>query len=103
MADVRFELRPAQLAAFWRSSDGTLGSLLLSVAQDVEGRAKRFCPVDTGRLRSSITSELGKDADSVYAQVGTDVEYAPYVEYGTMRMVARSFLRRALDEVTRGV
>lgn len=46
----------------------------------VEGYAKEDCPVDTGRLRNSLTHEHGPDGDSEY--VGSDVEYAPYVEFG---------------------
>jgi phage gpG-like protein len=35
--------------------------------------------VDTGRLRNSITNKLGERENAVY--IGTNVEYAPYVEY----------------------
>ncbi len=45
----------------------------------VENDAKRLCPVDTGQLRSSITHEI---EDNV-GVVGTNVMYAPYIEYGT--------------------
>lgn len=49
--------------------------------------------VDTGRLRRSIEGDdNGKDT----AYVGTNVEYAPYVEYGTSRMAARPYLKNAL-------
>ena len=46
----------------------------------VEADAKRLCPVDTGRLRSSITTEK-IDWDEVH--IGTNVVYGPYIEYGT--------------------
>lgn len=40
--------------------------------------AKEDCPVDTGRLRASIDHAVeGEDA-----YIGTNVEYAPYVEFG---------------------
>ena len=39
----------------------------------VEGRAKENCPVDTGQLKNSITSEV--EGNTGY--VGTNVEYAP--------------------------
>lgn len=45
----------------------------------VENEAKRLCPVDTGDLRSSITHEINNDVGIV----GTNKEYAPYVEFGT--------------------
>lgn len=45
----------------------------------VENEAKRLCPVDTGDLRSSITHEVHNNVGIV----GTNKEYAPYVEFGT--------------------
>ena len=44
-----------------------------------ETHAKKYCPVDTGRLRASITHQK-QDEDTML--VGTNVEYAPYVELG---------------------
>lgn len=52
---------------------------LASIGQECEGYAKKNCPVDTGRLKNSITNKVVKSEDAVY--VGTNVEYAPYVEY----------------------
>lgn len=49
----------------------------------VEGDAKRLCPVDTGRLRSSLSTQTETTETGAAAFVGTNVEYAPYVEYGT--------------------
>jgi len=37
-------------------------------------------PVDTGRLKNSLTHEVAMNEKAVY--VGTNVEYAPFVEYG---------------------
>lgn len=50
--------------------------------------------VDTGRLRGSITHTT----DDEYAYIGTNVEYAPYVEFGTSRMASRPFLRNAVTK-----
>lgn len=53
--------------------------------------AKRRTPVDTGRLRSSIRFEV----DSQQALVGivfSDVEYAPFIEFGTVKTPAQPFL-----------
>ena len=80
------------------------------------GDAADYCPVDTGRLRASITYAT-QDAKGTYGSpfksgdssisgtvpeatviVGTNVEYAPYVEYGTSKSREQSFLRRALQE-----
>ena len=60
----------------------------------VEGSAKPLCPVDTGNLRDSITHTAGEDQ----GRVGTNVEYAPYVELGTRKMAAQPYLRPAADK-----
>lgn len=46
-----------------------------------EGYAKKLCPVDTGNLRNSITHMV--DEQEPAAIIGTDNEYAAYVELGT--------------------
>lgn len=60
----------------------------------VENAAKEKCPVDTGRLRNSISHEVENDEGII----GTNVEYAPYVEFGTYKMKAQPFLQPALNE-----
>lgn len=47
----------------------------------VEADAKENAPVDDGTLRASITHEI--DASAIVGEIGTNVEYAPYVEFGT--------------------
>lgn len=92
----------AALAQVFDSTQGPVAKTLQKTAIRVVNAAKRLCPVDTGRLRSSITSEIGKDSNGLVARIGTDVEYAPYVEFGTKRMHAQPFLRPAADDI-RGV
>jgi phage gpG-like protein len=62
----------------------------------VQGGAKQRCPVDTGRLRNSIAVEA--DADGLGAAVGTNVDYAPHVHFGTRFVPERPFLFNALEE-----
>lgn len=50
-------------------------------AVNIQRNAKRACPVDTGRLRSSIRMEFY--SNGLAAEVFTNVKYAPYVEFGT--------------------
>lgn len=49
----------------------------------VHGQAKMLAPVDTGNLAESIHQEVTIKADNVEGRVYTNVEYAPYVEFGT--------------------
>ena len=59
-----------------------------------EGYAKMLCPVDTGNLRNSITH----DADQTTAYIGTNVEYAAYVELGTSKSKAQPYLQPAVQD-----
>ena len=52
-------------------------------ARKVQNRAKALAPVDTGRLRNSITIRRTFSLRGPSAVVGTDLYYAPYVEEGT--------------------
>ena len=70
---------------------------LIAIGATAEGYAKDLCPVDTGRLRNSITHAT--DDDSVY--IGTNVEYAAYVELGTSKQKPRPYLGPAAENHTR--
>ena len=87
----------------------------------ISGTAITLVPVDTGRLKGSITyattksksktkspatssDAVDKPSSKMELWVGTNVEYAEYVEYGyerktgkRKRVPAQSFLRAALD------
>jgi HK97 gp10 family phage protein len=55
---------------------------------------RKVTPVDTGRLRNSIHSEVLQDSgDILVGVVGTDVEYAVFVEFGTVKMEPRAMFR----------
>ena len=64
----------------------------------VERDAKIKVPVDTGRLRSSISHSEEFEADNPAVVVGTNTEYASYIELGTSRQAAKPFLYPALSE-----
>ena len=83
----------------------------------IEDSAKLKCPVDTGALRDSITSSVDDSGKTVVGQVGPNMPYAAYVEFGTgiagagspgagagpyspswPGMPAQPYMRPALDE-----
>lgn len=87
-----------------------LAKALDRIGAAMQSHAQQLCPVDTGRLRNSITYKLGGggfgfpghgaslgSGDNTIT-VGTDVEYAAYVELGTSRMAARPYLLPAATE-----
>jgi len=59
-----------------------------------------FVPVDTGRLRASLTPRVTSNAKELRGIVGTNVVYAPFQEAGTRRGVrALWYLKTTLREV----
>ena len=54
--------------------------------------------VRTGALRNSIAHKYVPSEKVAY--IGTNIEYAPYVELGTSKMAARPFLRNACANYT---
>jgi len=52
--------------------------------------------VDTGRAVSSVTSVINEN--DLSAEVGSNVEYVPYIEFGTVKMPARPIFRNAFYE-----
>lgn len=85
------EVRADNREAIANAIDRALVAALEEIGLVAEGYAKATCPVDTGRLRNSVTHLL-KGYDCF---IGTNVEYAPYVEEGTSRMKGKHFLRKA--------
>lgn len=48
-----------------------------------EGYAKILCPTKSGNLKNSITHQEEVNENNIQTEIGTVVEYAPYVECGT--------------------
>ena len=67
---------------------------LEAIGLTAEGHAKKETPVDTGRLRNSISHAVEDRA----AYIGTNVEYAPYVELGARGRDGKHMLQRAATE-----
>jgi HK97 gp10 family phage protein len=68
-------------------------------AMSVQSQAKLLAPVDTGRLRASIDRRI----EGRTAYVGTNLDYAPYVEYGTRYMRAQPYFEPALERKQRTI
>lgn len=59
-------------------------------AAEMNSKASRNAPVDTGFLRRSIIFEMSNGGLSGSSTAGA--EYAPYLEYGTRFMEAQPFM-----------
>jgi phage gpG-like protein len=69
---------------------------LEAIGLTAEGHAKKNTPVDTGRLRNSI----GHAVEDKAAYIGSNVEYAPYIELGSRGRDGKHMLQRAATEHT---
>lgn len=93
---VEIEMKTDNSELIISEKDAAIIRALTIIGMKAENYAKKLCPVDTGRLRNSISHATDEDT----AYIGTNVEYAPYVELGTSRMKERPFLKpAALDHV----
>lgn len=90
------EVREDNREAIANAIDRALVAALEEVGLVAEGYAKRACPVDTGRLRNSITHIV--DEGTRHVVIGTNVEYAPYVELGTRHQKPQPFLKPAAND-----
>jgi len=132
MATTKFDYKKAQELMI-----DPLKKKLVAVGFMLEKSAKQLCPVDTGRLRSSISTnwsnsgmargeieeskvtKTGKvkkgkqgaeEAEGVgqpdapdgtfKVVVGTNVTYAPFIEFGTSKMGNTPFMRAAMEQYT---
>lgn len=66
---------------------------VIETALNIKTEAKNLAPFNFGQLRDSIDTE--DLSSSLTAKVGTNVEYAPYQEYGTRNMAPQPFMRPA--------
>ena len=62
-----------------------IGDSLKNIGIKGEAIAKKATVVDTGRLRASITRETRPNLITI----GTNVDYAEFIEYGTDKVEAR--------------
>lgn len=60
---------------------GAVLRALERIGEQAEGYAKDLCPVDVGTLQNSISHAVDEGEQAAY--IGSDLEYAPYVELGT--------------------
>lgn len=108
-----------------KAKDEAVARALEMIGLQCEKYAKFLCPTDTSLLKNSITHAVSGEGTAIstyhadkakggatrigrYAGVvgnskeeavyiGTNVEYAPYVEYGTKKMDAQPFIKPAVN------
>lgn len=108
---MRVVVDTTKLKAIRNGSGDAVQDILRKLAQDMEGDVKMSfnaqspAPageppgVDTGNLKNSVLAE----PDGNDWVVGVGAPYAIHLEYGTLRMSARPFMRPAFERTIRSV
>lgn len=124
MSDIKFQSNEKKILSEFKEK---AEKAMMTIGMMAESAAKQLSPVDTGLLRNSITFALGgqsaqisdysgddgktgsysgkmpeDNADEVSVTIGTNVEYAPYIELGHRTVSGgwvnpQEFLRPAIE------
>jgi HK97 gp10 family phage protein len=91
------------LAVKLERASGQVGAVAAAAVKktafDIEADAKALAPVDTGNLRSSISTDITGDGrfGAIEAEIGPTAEYGAFVEYGTSRTGPQPYMRPAFE------
>lgn len=101
MVDIKIEVRGlAQLRAFFKDApkklEGAIEDSLSALADDIYDTTTGLAPVDTGDLVKSIS--VSKMKTKISATAGVD--YASYVDQGTVNMSAEPFFSEPIKQIT---
>jgi HK97 gp10 family phage protein len=77
VSDVEFKSNAKEILS---AEEKAVKVALTKIGMIVERDTKAETPVDTGNLRNSFTNDVRASEKAVY--IGSNVEYAPYIEYG---------------------
>ena len=97
-----FKIEENNIPKALTESDESVTRALEMIGLKAEKYAKALAPVDTGNLRNSITHQVRAEEHAVH--IGTNVEYAPYVELGTKnktggtKMAKRPYIVPAIED-----
>lgn len=95
---IEFHIKADNSGQVLESKDAAVRRAMEAVGIHLEGEAMDELEnsprrIDTGRLRGSITHA----SDDTSVTVGTNVEYAIYVHFGTRKMDPNAFLKNAFE------
>ncbi len=91
MKEVRKQVREGIIEALSNAAHG--------IEEGAVKNLKANGSVRTGTLISSFPGNTSIDTTELTAVAGTDVVYAPYLEYGTTRQKAKPYFNPAVEDV----
>jgi hypothetical protein len=78
-----YRLSPADVQKLLRGRNGPVWRDIQLRTNRVLNKARTLAPVDTGRLRQSLTSEMRSESYGPTGRVGTTIRYAVWIHEGT--------------------
>lgn len=103
--DMKFNMENDFSALIEEATFSQIEKALEKVGLTAERYAKLACPVGTpestgkkGYMGGTLRNSISHTHDKNTAYIGTNVEYAPYVEMGTKKMAARPYLKPAIAD-----
>ena len=108
--DVKVELSVADLEKIQKKMEQIVRDLrggpaltaMKTATLGVQRRAKLNAPVDTGRLRASIWPSVKQSGNIITGVIGSNVEYAPYQEFGTYGSKGGYYVGLGAEKVREG-
>ena len=95
--DVDVQKALNRMAKYGRKAEGDVKKAVQTSTYRLASNARKRAPVDTGNLRSSITS-TAKLNNGFSGEVTAGAEYAPFVEFGTRKAESQPFMGPAAEE-----
>jgi HK97 gp10 family phage protein len=97
MVRISVEIKSNRLRELAARAPKVAAGVIRATVGEIEADARQRVPVDTGALRDSIQGRvINQQAGEVVAGGGA-VDYAGYVEEGTVKMPARPYMHPAAD------
>lgn len=97
MASIKFNgIKDLQSAMLAKAKLDAVKQVVKLNGSEMQQRAMRKVPVDTGTLKRSIRLDITQDG--LTARVTANTNYAAYVEYGTRFMHAQPYMRPSENE-----
>ena len=103
--DMKFDMENDFSALIEEAVFSQIERALEKVGLTAERYAKLACPVGTpestgkkGYMGGTLRNSISHTHDKNTAYIGTNVEYAPYVEMGTKKMAAKPYLKPAIAD-----
>ena len=97
MLNIEFDSKDvkAMLAELQENAKPMAEEIIKNIGTIAQNAARNTVPVDTGKLKQSITLEVVDEGEDVAAYIGSDLPYAVFVEYGTSKQPPQAFLQPA--------